>query len=94
MGKAGDSKCSVLVPRGTKTEKTDYTEGKNLAQLIMGNQISWLANRNGSPGPCVCELTIYSGETNSKNASKNMKRHKTNSTSHTTHRISISVTHS
>lgn len=50
VGKAGDTKCSVLVPRGTKREKTDYIEGKNLA---MGNLISRLANRNGSPGPCM-----------------------------------------
>jgi len=31
VGKARDSKCSVLVPQGTKREMTDYTEGKNLA---------------------------------------------------------------
>lgn len=62
VGKAGDTKCSVLVPQGTKREKTDYIEGKNLARLIMGNLISRLANRNGSPGQCMCELTISSNK--------------------------------
>lgn len=85
VGKARDSKCSVLVPQGTKREKTDYTEGKNLARLIMGNLISWLANRNGSPGPCVYELTIYSGKTNTGQQECEKEQNKFNFTCNTQH---------
>lgn len=93
MGKAGDAKCSVLVSQGTKREKTDYIEGKNLARLIMGNLISWLANRNGSPGQCVCELTISSGK--KTEASKNAKKRTTQMHPQTQHKKSlyISPTH-
>lgn len=59
----------------------------------MGNLISWLANRNGSPGQCVCELTISSGK--KTEASKNAKKRTTQMHPQTQHKKSlyISPTH-
>lgn len=92
VGKAGDTKCSVLVPQGTKREKTDYIEGKILARLIMGNLISWLASRNGCPGQCMCELTISSGEKN-RGQQECQVKNKTNSSSHTAQKVSLYQSH-
>lgn len=49
----------------------------------MGNLISWLANRNGSPGPCVYELTIYSGKTNTGQQECEKEQNKFNFTCNT-----------
>ncbi len=74
-----------------RKEQTDYIQGKNLARLIMGNLISRLANRNGSPGQCMYELTISSG--NKTGQQECQEKNKTNSSSHTPHKTSLYISH-